>query len=86
MHFLREPCCVHCEREDPPRYTAATQVDHIVALANGGSDFDIDPDNAQSLCDEHHERKTATDLGYVQRTECDAAGMPINASHHWNHE
>lgn len=85
-HLLVEPCCRMCEQEQPPRYTVGTQVDHIVALTNGGRDFDVDALNAQTLCDAHHERKTAQDMGYMQRTECDTAGMPIDQAHHWNEE
>jgi 5-methylcytosine-specific restriction protein A len=42
----------------------ATQLDHIVALDNGGTDT---PGNRQGLCDACHEIKTAIDMGYRPR-------------------
>lgn len=60
------PLCEQCLREaeegDQSRgkragmMNLATSVDHIVALANGGSAFDWD--NLQSLCDYHHALKS----------------------------
>ena len=53
----REPWCRECRRKE---YTEpATQVDHIVPKANGGTD---DEENLQSLCARHHSRKTAKEL------------------------
>lgn len=83
-HFLHQPCCMRCESMG--RVTVGTQIDHIVALANGGKDFDEDPDNAQTLCVPCHEIKTAEDLGYTQRTEGDVNGLPVDPAHHWNTE
>ena len=53
----REPWCRECRREGYTR--PATQVDHIVPKARGGTD---DPSNLQSLCGSHHSRKTALEL------------------------
>lgn len=50
------PLCVHCEREG--RVTAATEVDHRVPLAQGGTD---DPGNLDPVCAECHARKTASE-------------------------
>ncbi len=51
--FLRKhPLCSHCK--DP---TPATDVDHIVPLARGGTN---DWSNLQPLCHACHSRKTAT--------------------------
>ncbi|NMF98398.1 HNH endonuclease [Aromatoleum toluolicum] len=50
------PLCVECEREF--RVTAASEVDHIFPLADGGAD---DESNFQSLCDGCHKAKTAAE-------------------------
>ncbi|WP_407280595.1 HNH endonuclease signature motif containing protein [Aromatoleum evansii] len=53
--WLREhPLCVECEKLG--LVTAATEVDHVVALADGGAD---DDSNLQSLCGDCHKVKTA---------------------------
>lgn len=48
------PLCRECELVG--KVTAATQVDHIDPLFAGGAD---DESNFQSICDEHHEIKSA---------------------------
>ena len=53
----RDPWCVHCKREDPPRVTAAEEVDHIRPLHKGGKPYDMG--NLQGLCRFHHSLKTA---------------------------
>lgn len=73
------PLCVACEAAG--RVTAATQVDHIVALANHGADEET---NLQGLCDECHRIKTAADLGYTLQSGCDDSGNPTAADHPWN--
>lgn len=45
----------------------ATDVDHIVAEANGGTDDDT---NLQSLCPDHHKRKTALERRLRQMRPC----------------
>lgn len=59
MFLARHPLCVNCEKEG--RVTAATEVDHVVPLAQGGTN---DDDNLQALCHSCHSRKTATDQGW----------------------
>lgn len=55
--YIRErPLCAECERQG--RTTAATEVDHVRALADGGDPRD--PANLQSLCKSCHSRKTWT--------------------------
>jgi len=49
----REPLCRECAKHDVT--TAACEVDHVVALADGGTD---DPDNLQSLCHDCHDVKS----------------------------
>lgn len=85
LWFSRFPLCVRCARKDPPQVTVATQLDHIVALENGGLDFDEDQEtNRQGLCDACHLVKTREDMGYRLRTGNDADGMPTSPDHPWN--
>lgn len=58
-HFRAHPLCVRCLAMDPPRYSIATELDHTLALTNGGTDT---PDNRQGLCAPCHVDKTAEDL------------------------
>jgi 5-methylcytosine-specific restriction protein A len=51
-----EPLCRQCNREG--RVVAATDVDHIVPKAKGGSD---DRSNLQPLCEACHKAKTVAD-------------------------
>lgn len=51
--FSRCPLCTHCQQQG--RTTLATQRDHIIPLAEGGTD---DDDNTQGLCDACHEEKS----------------------------
>jgi 5-methylcytosine-specific restriction protein A len=57
-HFQEHPLCVQCQKNGEARL--ATQLDHIVALTNGGEDI---PSNRQGLCEPCHAAKTALDLG-----------------------
>lgn len=75
------PMCAHCLALNPARFTPATDVDHVIALANDGPD---DESNFQSLCAEHHRQKTAADLGYKPRYGADRTGWPQDPNHHWN--
>lgn len=56
-HFRAHPLCVHCVALG--RVRLATDLDHIDALINGGTDT---PGNRQGLCSECHKAKTAEDL------------------------
>jgi len=64
------PICVRC------RTALATEVDHILALANGGGNED---DNLQCLCAGCHELKTLEDLGQKQRMDIGEDGWPVPA-------
>lgn len=55
------PLCVRCEASG--RVVAATIVDHIVPLTQGGER--LVTSNVQSLCKHHHDLKTATEDGGV---------------------
>lgn len=72
-HFASNPLCVHCEAKG--RIRLATELDHTVALANGGKD---EPGNRQGLCAECHEAKTRLDLGYRIREAIGPDGEPIS--------
>lgn len=62
------------------RITPATEVDHILPKAKGGTD---DPDNLQSICNDCHKIKTEYDKhGTVKGSQID--GVPVDATHHWN--
>lgn len=71
-HFEQFPLCVECQRLG--RIRLATELDHIKALCNGGTDT---PDNRQGLCSKCHEAKTAKDLGYKVRQAIGIDGYPI---------
>lgn len=72
------PLCRQCEARG--YVTPATEVDHIVALTNGGADTEA---NLQSLCSECHSDKTRSDLGY-RAIGVDRDGKPTDPAHHWN--
>lgn len=55
--FLREhPLCQACQAKG--RATEATEVDHIIPLAEGGEE---EWENLQGLCGHHHREKTAAE-------------------------
>lgn len=66
------PCCVLCLARG--KVAEAVQIDHIIALANGGKDTD---ENRQALCRACHDAKTRQDLGYRTRHITGANGWPI---------
>jgi len=55
-HLRANPLCVACLAMTPQRIAPGTEVDHIRALADGGSDT---PENRQSLCGPCHALKSA---------------------------
>jgi 5-methylcytosine-specific restriction enzyme A len=61
--WLRQhPLCEACLKETPPRTTAATEVDHVIPLSQGGRDH---VSNFQSLCADHHREKTNREIKYL---------------------
>lgn len=72
QHLREHPLCVRCLERG--RVKAAEEVDHIVALVNGGTDT---PDNRQSLCRECHHDKTAEDLGHKRKPRIGVDGWPV---------
>lgn len=76
LRILARDCglcqCRECKRLD--RIRLATQVDHIVPKAKGGTD---DESNLQAINAECHARKTLTDEGKQPRTEIGRDGWPV---------
>jgi 5-methylcytosine-specific restriction protein A len=72
FHLLAEPLCRMCAAKG--KATRAVEVDHIVALCNGGSESQ---DNRQSLCVACHQDKTAQDMGYRVKQEIGLDGWPV---------
>jgi 5-methylcytosine-specific restriction enzyme A len=68
-HFAAHPICVACEAQG--RVRMATELDHVIALANGGKD---EHGNRQGLCSACHKAKTAKDMGYKPSPKFDARG------------
>jgi 5-methylcytosine-specific restriction protein A len=54
--------CELCHKKG--RVEVAVEVDHIIALVNGGEDTD---ENTQNLCRPCHDEKTRKDLGFKGR-------------------
>jgi 5-methylcytosine-specific restriction protein A len=63
------PLCDACRRVG--RVREAVEVDHIMALADGGSDRD--EANLQTLCREHHDEKSAAEAAARARGDAPAA-------------
>ena len=60
-YLAQNPLCVECSP-----LGAATEVDHIVPIEDGGAMYD--EANLQGLCKPHHSRKTARDKANRQRS------------------
>lgn len=71
------PLCPHCTALGFTR--AGVELDHIVALHNGGSN---DDGNLQLLCEPHHKAKTAIDMGHKAKG-CNEHGEPTDPRHSW---
>ena len=64
-----QPLCVMCKAKG--KVKLAVEVDHIIALVNGGEDSHS---NRQALCTPCHQVKTAQDCGYKERAKFDEQG------------
>lgn len=71
-HFAINPLCAMCEAAG--RVTLAKELDHIVALVNGGTN---DPSNRQGLCEPCHKAKTAQDMGWKPKRQIGPDGWPV---------
>jgi len=78
----QHPLCAECERQG--RVTAATELDHVLALGKGGVANAYDDSGLEGLCHRCHADKTARELGHKPRGGCDESGMPTSPGHHWN--
>lgn len=81
QRILKRDCgqCVHCL--ELGRATIATEVDHIIGIAQGGTHDDA---NLQSLCHDCHSTKTATDNGKRSKPHIGLDGIPLSPGHHWS--
>ena len=64
--------CQLCQAKGRPMI--ATEVDHIVSKARGGSDA---LDNLQAICKPCHTQKTAEEVGKKRRPQIGADGWPV---------
>lgn len=71
--------CLHCLSAG--KATIASEVDHIIGLAQGGTHDDA---NLQSLCHDCHATKTAEDNGKRSKPRIGLDGIPLSPGHHWN--
>jgi 5-methylcytosine-specific restriction protein A len=67
------PLCVHCAAAG--KVAEAVEMDHIVALTNGGTN---DEGNMQGLCLSCHADKTARDLGFRVKIATGLDGWPVD--------
>lgn len=74
-HLANCPYCVKCAEKGI--YVFATQVDHIIALDNGGEEIES---NRQGLCDKCHKQKTIVDMNYKPKAKIGLDGFPIEES------
>lgn len=72
-YFRLHPLCVKCD--EAGRVSLATELDHIVALVNGGTNAGS---NRQGLCEPCHKAKTAQDMGhnFTPKRRIQADGWP----------
>ena len=70
-HLNAHPLCVICLKQG--RLSHAVELDHIIALVNGGTNADS---NFQCLCKACHQDKTASDLGYSAKVRTGLDGWP----------
>lgn len=64
--FSQNPLCKHCSEKNPPIVRPATELDHIVAIANGG-EARPEMSGYQGLCAECHAEKSRKDLGMKEK-------------------
>jgi len=71
--------CKHCRRADHSRVLVATEVDHVIPKAKGGTDA---LDNLQAINAQCHRRKSCEDSGrtWLDQSEIGADGWPIDAN------
>ena len=65
-HFRDRPLCVECEKLGI--VSLAVELDHVVALVNGGIESRDPFVNRQGLCVDHHRIKSRADLAIARRS------------------
>ena len=73
--WLASPRCAMCDIATA--WPSGFELDHIIALANDGTN---DDSNMQVLCDPCHEEKTNADLGYKPKVTTGLDGWPVEKS------
>lgn len=71
-YFRLHPLCAECEKHGCVR--AAVELDHVIALSNGGKD----DGKKQGLCLPCHKTKTALDRGYKPKERIGLDGFPCD--------
>lgn len=80
-HLKIEPWCRMCRQVG--QRTAATDVDHIVRIRDGGKR--LDHANLRSLCSTHHKSKSGREShGLTEKYGATVTGMPADPNHPWN--
>jgi 5-methylcytosine-specific restriction endonuclease McrA len=78
--LFEDPICQYCNK------SAATEVDHRIAVENGGDPFEYE--NLMSACKACHSRKTyyVEILGRktIPIKGCTDSGDPLDPDHWWN--
>lgn len=70
-YLAAHPLCEHCLKEQPPRYTPATELDHSIPH-KGDMQLFWKSELWQGLCAHHHSLKTAKeDGGFGNKSEAD---------------
>lgn len=84
--FKLHPLCAKCL--ELGRVTIATELDHIIPLAEGGADT---LENSQGLCAQCHKRKSEAEAARAQghkvrgyTAEAGVDGVPTDEFHPWN--
>jgi 5-methylcytosine-specific restriction protein A len=70
--WLKDPLCARCRLITA--FPSGFELDHIIALVNGGTN---DDSNMQVLHHACHEAKTNEDLGYTPKTATGLDGFPV---------
>lgn len=73
-HLDNEPLCRECAKAG--KVKIATIVDHIIPLAEGGTE---DPSNKQSLCDDCHDAKSKREAANGKRGKAHPEWLPKSA-------
>lgn len=76
LKLRQNPLCEYCFSSFP---RLATEVDHFVAISDGGEPFDLE--NLKSSCKSCHSQKTAQG---ERLHGSDVEGTPLDPNHHWN--